>query len=87
MGGDSSSTPDWVDAVKKNKDHSKIAGTYLHGILENGEWRRLWLNKLRSKKGLNELKVDEGDFNKKREEIFNLLGDSFEEYVNLDPIL
>ena len=29
-----------------------VAGTYLHGIFENGPWRRRWLNQLRQRRDL-----------------------------------
>ncbi len=30
----------------------QVAGSYLHGLLENGRWRRQWLNQLRRRKQL-----------------------------------
>ena len=33
--------------VIEKKDKSFIGGTYLHGIFENDEWRRQWINKIR----------------------------------------
>ena len=35
-----------------------IAGTYLHGLLDNGPWRRHWLNQLRERRGLTPLATD-----------------------------
>ena len=31
-------------------DKLAVAGTYLHGIFDNGYWRRQWVNLLRKKK-------------------------------------
>ena len=71
----------------KNRGNGLIAGTYLHGIFENGQWRRLWINKIRESKGLGLLNVDIKDHISQREQIIDKLADSFEEYTNLISIL
>lgn len=38
----------------------RLFGTYLHGLFENGQFRWLWLNFLRRRKGLPELTAEEG---------------------------
>ncbi len=73
--------------VSNSESNLKIAGTYLHGIFENGPWRRHWMNLLREKKGLKQLPIVNYNHDKKREEIINRLTDTFEEYINLDPLL
>ncbi len=73
--------------VVKDKSNAIIAGTYLHGIFENGSWRRLWLNLIREKKGFYALPIDEQNHSQRREEIIDLLADSFEEHIDLTPIL
>ena len=44
--------------ILKGNDKKLIAGTYLHGIFENGEWRRMWLNQIRAQKGLKSLSIE-----------------------------
>ena len=71
----------WVLQKKDNK--AAITGTYLHGILENGKWRRRWINLLRNKKGLCELPINEPNHSKRREKILDSLTDEFEKNIDL----
>jgi adenosylcobyric acid synthase len=64
-----------------------VVGTYLHGLLDNGPWRRQWLNHLRRNKGLTPLPTDLLDHGKHRDQLLNRLADAFEAHVNLDPLL
>jgi len=73
--------------VLEKKDQSFIGGTYLHGIFENDEWRRQWINKIRQKKGLKDLNPNEETNNEKRERLLDLLADSFEKYINIEKII
>ena len=73
--------------VIEKKDKSFIGGTYLHGIFENDEWRRQWINKIRQKKGLNHLRIDEENNNDKREKLLDLLTDAFEKNINIDILI
>ena len=74
--------------VLEKKDKSFIGGTYLHGIFENDEWRRQWINKIRHKKGLKNLNPDEGNNNNnKREKLLDLLADSFEKNINIEKVI
>ena len=73
--------------VIEKKDKSFIGGTYLHGIFENDEWRRQWINKIRQKKGLNHLKIDEENNSDKREKLLDLLTDAFEKNINIDLLI
>jgi adenosylcobyric acid synthase len=64
-----------------------VAGTYLHGVFDNGPWRRGWLNHLRDGQGLpplNELVTDHANH---REQLLDRLADAFEAHVNLLPLL
>jgi adenosylcobyric acid synthase len=64
-----------------------VAGTYLHGVFDNGPWRRGWLNHLRDGQGLpplNELVTDHANH---REQLLDRLADAFEAHVNLPPLL
>jgi len=73
--------------VLEKKDQSFIGGTYLHGIFENDEWRRQWINKIRQKKGLKDLNPNEETNHEKRERLLDLLADSFEKYINIEKII
>ncbi len=65
----------------------KIIGTYLHGIFDNGYWRRKWINDLRKQKALPELSTNEPNHSEKRNALIDLLADSLEEYVDLNPLI
>ncbi len=73
--------------VIEKKDKSFIGGTYLHGIFENDEWRMQWINKIRQKKGLNHLKIDEENNIDKKEKLLDLLTDAFEQNINIDILV
>ena len=74
----------WI-SIKNNQ--RKIGGTYLHGIFENGIWRRSWLNNIRKQKGLPDLPKDNQHHSKKRENLIDLLADSFQRHVDLSALL
>ena len=73
--------------IVEKKDKSFIGGTYLHGIFENNEWRRQWINKIRQKKGLNKLKNNYEKNRDKREKLLDLLTDAFEKHINIDNLI
>ena len=64
-----------------------VIGTYLHGVLDNGPWRRQWLNQLRGRKGLNPLSLDQAHHREHREQLLDRLADAFEQHVDLTPLL
>ncbi|MFM7676078.1 MAG: cobyric acid synthase [Synechococcus sp.] len=64
-----------------------VAGTYLHGIFENGAWRRRWLNQLRHRKGLPPLSEQQPHHRRQREALLDRLADAFEAHVDLSPLL
>jgi adenosylcobyric acid synthase len=63
------------------------SGTYLHGIFENGPWRRRWLNRLRRRRGLADLSEQQPHHSRQRNDLLDRLADAFEEHVNLEPLL
>tara|TARA_Y100001968_G_scaffold288635_1_gene291046 strand:+ start:1686 stop:3203 length:1518 start_codon:yes stop_codon:yes gene_type:complete len=73
--------------IYQNNFGGEIIGTYLHGIFDNGAWRRTWLNKIREKKGLTPLSTQIKNHSHMREAILNKLADSFEKHINLDPLI
>lgn len=62
-------------------------GTYLHGIFDNGNWRRNWLNQLRHHKNLSPLTTEVMDYASQRDEIFDNLADSIGQYLDLAPLI
>ena len=64
-----------------------VAGTYLHGVFENGPWRRAWLNLLRQRRGLSPLPPNPGNHLLQRESLLDRLADAFETHVQLAPLL
>ncbi len=73
--------------VLEKKDKSFIGGTYLHGIFENEAWRMQWINKIRQKKGLNNLNINKEHSLDKRERLLDLLADAFEKNINIDKLI
>ena len=70
--------------VKKNQS---IWGAYLHGIFDNGPWRRSWLNFLRKRRGLATLPTGIPNYQEQREAMFDILADLVDQYVDLTRIL
>jgi adenosylcobyric acid synthase len=64
-----------------------VGGTYLHGVFESGPWRRRWLNRLRSQRGLPSLSERQPHHSRQREALLDRLADAFEEHVTLEPLL
>ena len=64
-----------------------VAGTYLHGIFENGAWRRRWLNQLRQRRGLPPLSEVQPHHAVQREQLLDRLADAFEAHVDLSPLV
>jgi adenosylcobyric acid synthase len=65
----------------------EVAGTYLHGVFDNGPWRRRWLNRLRQRKELAALSEHQPHHRQQRELLLDRLADAFEAHVNLEPLL
>ena len=64
-----------------------VAGTYLHGLLDNGPWRRHWLNLVRDQRGLPPLQTQTPHHRQHRDQLLDRLADAFEQHVNLQPLL
>ncbi len=71
----------------QTSSNSSIAGSYLHGIFDNGAWRRHWLNQIRSKKRLEKLEIVNYHFSNQRDILLDILSDSFLEFVKIDNLL
>ncbi|MCM0594290.1 MAG: cobyric acid synthase CobQ [Gloeotrichia echinulata IR180] len=64
-----------------------VWGTYLHGIFDNGPWRRAWLNRLRQQRGLKSLPTGVANYREQREQILDSLATEIESYLDLTPFL
>ena len=73
--------------ASNSSNQLNVAGTYLHGIFDNGTWRRSWLNQLRKRKGLSKLSENEPNYLQKKENLLDLLADAFEKHIDISPLL
>ncbi|OLP17117.1 cobyric acid synthase CobQ [Leptolyngbya sp. 'hensonii'] len=62
-------------------------GTYLHGIFDNGPWRRTWLNRLRQQRGLKALPTGIPNYREQREAMLDSLATTIEAHLDLTPLL
>ena len=63
-----------------------IWGCYLHGLFDNGSWRRSWLNLLRQQRGLSLLPIEVGNYQQQREVMLDAVADLVAEHLNLKLI-
>jgi adenosylcobyric acid synthase len=68
-------------------DSQSVWGTYLHGLFDNGPWRRSWLNHLRQQRGLRSLPTGVANYREQREFVLDTLADTIEPYLNLSVLL
>lgn len=68
-------------------NEQSVWGTYLHGLFDNGPWRRAWLNRLRQQRGLQSLPTGVANYRKEREVLLNSLANIVEAHLDLTPIL
>ncbi len=66
---------------------TQVWGTYLHGLFDNGPWRRSWLNHLRQQRGLKALPTGVPNYRDQREAMLNQLADAVEKHLNLSSLL
>ncbi len=64
-----------------------VWGCYLHGIFDNGPWRRTWLNHLRQRRGLLSLPTGVPNYREQREIMLNDLANLVEQHLDLTAIL
>ncbi|WP_016951564.1 cobyric acid synthase CobQ [Anabaena sp. PCC 7108] len=64
-----------------------IWGTYLHGLFDNGPWRRAWINRLRQQRGLKSLPTGVANYREHREQMLDSLATQIENHLNLNPFL
>lgn len=64
-----------------------VWGSYLHGLFDNGPWRRAWLNRLRQQRGLKSLPTGVANYREQREQILDSIATQIESHLNLNPFL
>ncbi|NJN31759.1 MAG: cobyric acid synthase CobQ [Synechococcales cyanobacterium RM1_1_8] len=64
-----------------------IWGTYLHGVFDNGPWRRAWLNRLRQQRGLKALPTGIANYRNERENMLDNLAKTVEAHLDVDRLL
>ena len=64
-----------------------VWGTYLHGIFDNGPWRRAWLNRLRQQRGLKSLPTGIANYREEREQLLDAIASDVEQHLDLTPLL
>ena len=72
---------------KENKEGGTIAGTYIHGIFENDNWRDQYINLIRKSKKLPKLNKKSIPYKKKRESIIDNLAKEFDKHLNIKLVL
>jgi adenosylcobyric acid synthase len=68
-------------------DSQSVWGCYLHGLFDNGPWRRSWLNYLRQRRGLYSLPTGIANYREQREMVLDAIADLVNEYIDLTPLL
>ncbi|MDY7007904.1 MAG: cobyric acid synthase CobQ [Cyanobacteriota bacterium] len=85
--------PDIVNPLFNDRDlglinnNQSVWGNYLHGIFDNGPWRRSWLNLLRKKRGLEGLPTGVANYREQREMMLDSVTDKVNRHLNLKLIL
>ena len=72
---------------KKNNEGGTIAGTYIHGIFENDNWRDQYINLIRKSKNLPIFNKKSISYKKKRESIIDNLANEFDKHLNITSLL
>jgi adenosylcobyric acid synthase len=64
-----------------------IWGCYLHGLFDNGAWRRSWINQLRKQRGMSSLATGISNYRDQRESTLNNLAELVEKNLDLKGFL
>ncbi|WP_036480257.1 cobyric acid synthase CobQ [Myxosarcina sp. GI1] len=60
-----------------------IWGCYIHGLFDNGAWRRSWLNQLRKQRGMPSLATGIANYREQRETALNEIAQMVEKHLDL----
>ncbi len=70
------------------RDDGLVWGTYIHGLFDQSQFRRAWLNRLRNRKGLSAVELLQSQrVNEKRRDAMDRWADHVEQHFDLAPIL
>ena len=72
---------------RENEGGGTIAGTYIHGIFENDEWRTQYINVIRKSKKLPTVEKKTRSYKIKRESIIDNLANEFNKHLNISSLL
>ncbi len=72
---------------KEDCEGGTIAGTYIHGIFENDEWRNHYMNLIRKSKNLPLSDKKTRSYKMKRESILDNLSNEFNKHFNISSLL
>lgn len=85
---DSACKPLFDDASLGMVDASlAVWGTYLHGIFDNGPWRRAWINRLRQQRGLKALPTGIANYRETRETLLDEIATTVQNNLDLSGII
>tara|TARA_Y100001970_G_scaffold294290_1_gene449871 strand:+ start:7787 stop:9268 length:1482 start_codon:yes stop_codon:yes gene_type:complete len=73
--------------IKNANNFINIVGTYMHGIFDDGRWRRSWINTLRRKKNLPLLSLNKQNYFEIKEKTIDTLADAYEENLILKDLI
>ncbi|WHZ21375.1 MAG: Cobyric acid synthase [Nitrospira sp.] len=69
------------------RDDGLVWGTYIHGLFDQASFRRSWLNRLRSRKGLSDVDLARSQVvNDRRTNALDRWADHVEQHLDLGPI-
>ena len=71
----------------EKEEGGTIAGTYIHGIFENDNWRDQYINLIRECKNLPKLNTKSISYKIKRESIIDNLANEFNKHLNIAEVL
>jgi len=72
---------------RENNNGGTIAGTYIHGIFENDDWREKYINLIKKRKNISISKKETTSYRIKRESIINKLANEFDKHLKISSLL
>jgi len=72
---------------KKNDKGGTIAGSYIHGLFENDNWRDQYINLIRKNKNLPTIEKDYVSYKMKRERMIKNLAKEFDKHLSISSLL
>ncbi len=68
-------------------NEGSIAGSYIHGLFENDQWRKAYLELIKNKRGIQSLDKENKSYKIKREAIINNLASEFKKHIDISTLL